>query len=376
MRNYDNPEKLVELISNQFNLRVCGCYDVDISESICIQRKGKEFSVRDIQAYIDIILLADCEEEEEYLVNIEYCDGGFLAIKKLDDSLFLYMTSSYNFFPYVQIFLKNLDMMAGALTINDDIFLAEENQDAQEHQNGENLLAAKQIQDLVLSDEKILDKYFDDHFLFYRPQEIIGGDFYSFIEFDDVLYVVIGDCTGHSVEGALATMVVSSILKEVIVDGSLEVSSIINKFYEKVDHYNENITENNTYGLGVEIGICKIEKNAMNMHYASSGIILVHQSTNGQKISKIKNVFDDRRNFYMANFSVHKGETIVMFSDGIPDQFDKKDEHRLGKSGIKRMLAESCRNVIDMEKSFLSKFDGWRGTTPQLDDQTLLCATI
>ncbi len=375
MESYNNPERLVELVSAQFKLRICGCYDVAASESICLQKKGKEFSVSDIEAYIDVMMLSDCEEEEEYLVSIEYGADGFLAIKKIDEDLFLYLASEDNVFPHVLLFLNNLEAMTEMSVSDEDIVISETKEAVSTTRNDENLKAAKQIQDLVLSDEKILDKYFKSHFLYFKPQEIIGGDFYTFIELDDVLYIIVADCTGHSVEGALATMAVSSIIKEVITSATLEVSTIIQQIYERVDSYNENRKDMDSYGLGVEIGLCKVDKEMKQINFASSGVLLIHQSEEGQKISRIKKGFD-KREYYVDKFPIQKGDSVILFSDGIPDQFDQKDEQKLGKRNLRKIVDSSYKSGDQKEQTFVSQLNNWKGSTPALDDQTLLWLTV
>jgi len=375
MNPYNNPENLIDQIAAQFpNMQICGCYDVDTSESSCLLRKGKDFDVKSIEAYIEVFVLADGEEEDDYCVNFDYGYQGFLAIKKLDDCQFLYMASHLNIFPYVRVFLKNLELMTYSVDEQEGVFDTQKSENKPVIKTDNSLLAAKQIQDLVLSDEHLLDDYFSDHFLLYRPEGIIGGDFYSFYEFDHVLYLVVADCTGHSVEGALASMAVSSIIKQELVSHDQDVSAVIDQIYKKIDQYNENRKNHDSYGLGVEMAICKFDRADSELTFASSGIMMIHKSKEGQKFARVKKNYDNNRRYHSDNFHLEKDDSLMIFSDGILDQFDKNNKKKLGRTGLQKLISESNVDGKLDKDTFLSNFDDWKGSTPQQDDQTLLWA--
>ena len=324
---------------------------MNAGESICLHKKGKDFNVASIEAYIDIFLLADCEDESEYLANISYGEYGFVAIKKLSDHLFLYMACNYNIFSYVDLYLKNLGILAVRAVIKDEMFkpILQENK-VNNPKNG-HLEAAKQIQSLVLLNDLILNNFFSNHFLMYEPQDVIGGDFYSFYDFDDVVFVIVADCTGHSVEGALATMAVSAIIKQIITKSSLQTSDIIEQIFSKIDDYNESQNGSKGYGLGVELGVCKYNKTTRASSFSSNEIHLIHQTEDGPNLIKAKKRLFGRV-FHHQKVQLSECDSLVMFSDGIPDQFDKEDKHKLGKVGVQKILGECFKNGRPCEKEF------------------------
>jgi hypothetical protein len=73
---------------------------------------------------------------------------------------------------------------------------------------------AERIQRSLLASKQLLDEYLSQYFILYKPKDIVSGDFYWFSEQDNKKIVVVGDCTGHGVSGALMTMVGASILNE------------------------------------------------------------------------------------------------------------------------------------------------------------------
>ena len=69
----------------------------------------------------------------------------------------------------------------------------------------QSLRYASRIQSAVLPARRELDSIAADHFLFWEPRDIVGGDFFWFQPISDGYAVMVGDCTGHGVPGAFMT---------------------------------------------------------------------------------------------------------------------------------------------------------------------------
>jgi hypothetical protein len=74
----------------------------------------------------------------------------------------------------------------------------------------------KRIQDALLKEEADLADYFPDHFILYKPKDIVSGDFFWTARKDEWLYLAVGDCTGHGVPGAFLTMFGTSFLNDML----------------------------------------------------------------------------------------------------------------------------------------------------------------
>lgn len=374
----ENPEAIIEKIAAQFpNLHVYGCYDVSVSESVCIHKKLKNFNVKDIEAYIEVFVLPDSEEEPEYMVNFDYGDEGFVAIKKINETQFLYMASSYNIFPYLSLYLKNLNALANSITPSDILIQTQpEKKKVAPLVQDDQLLAAKKIQSLVLSDQSDLDPYFSSHYLYYEPKDVIGGDFYTYLSFGDVVYLAIVDCTGHSIEGALASMAVSSIINQVIHDANVNPLIAIEEVHQKIEKYNEARQLHDSYGLGAEMALVRYDKNTCSANIASSGIQLSHLKGGLQEPLKVKKNIFSVGNFFSQELVLDQGDSLIVFSDGLPDQYDRNDKKKMGKSGLRKLIDAAGIDSVDMTNNFEMTLSDWKGKTGQLDDQTLLVVTV
>ena len=92
---------------------------------------------------------------------------------------------------------------------------------------------AANIQSALMPSVNLLDKIFDNYFIFSKPKNIISGDFYWVSEKDNKIIVAVADCTGHGVPGALMSMLGITFLNEI------KISTIVIQHYplelEKID---------------------------------------------------------------------------------------------------------------------------------------------
>ena len=72
--------------------------------------------------------------------------------------------------------------------------------------------------------------------------------------------------------------------------------------------------------------------------------------------------------------NVHVGEQLILYSDGIIDQFDKDDKRKMGSKGLRALFEELTKPTNIQE--FESQFESFKGETKALDDQTLLLLTV
>ncbi|MDR3584930.1 MAG: cache domain-containing protein [Desulfosporosinus sp.] len=80
---------------------------------------------------------------------------------------------------------------------------------------------AKRIQLAILPDFKDYFDSLEEHFfVIWRPRDIVGGDFYFSKKIEQNYFMIIADCTGHSVPGALMTMIVNAVLDRIIVEAN------------------------------------------------------------------------------------------------------------------------------------------------------------
>ena len=130
---------------------------------------------------------------------------------------------------------------------------------------------AKSIQRAFLPTEDQFRSYFKESFIFFQPKDIVSGDFYWVYEKENILFYATADCTGHGVPGGFMTMLGLSFLDEIVeVKGVKTPSEILNLIRDKII---STLKQHGNFGEskdGMDITVCCLDKNKLELHYASA----------------------------------------------------------------------------------------------------------
>jgi ammonium transporter, Amt family len=86
---------------------------------------------------------------------------------------------------------------------------------------------ARRIQQAILPTEAMLSEVLADHFIVYRPRDLVSGDFYWCHREGDTTFLAVVDCTGHGVPGAFMSLISHAILKQVVVEQHVREPDLI-----------------------------------------------------------------------------------------------------------------------------------------------------
>lgn len=256
---------------------------------------------------------------------------------------------------------------------------------------------AQRIQEGLLPRPKILTENFDDASVFYRPRDIVSGDFYWFERllkenFDDELHrnmpnklkmIALADCTGHGVPGALMTIMGVNLLNQIIADGGTwQPDEILEKLDEHVRHtfhLEEMHTIKSRRNDGMDIGICAIDEEERVIYYAGAKMPL-YIVRNG-KIETIKGspfaiggsfISRKKKKEYKINiFRYEKGDNLFLTSDGFQDQFggDNITERKYYTRFFRQFLEKiSILSTAEQYSAFSKELVRWKKTRKQTDD--------
>jgi serine phosphatase RsbU (regulator of sigma subunit) len=248
---------------------------------------------------------------------------------------------------------------------------------------------SKLIQNAMLPDREELAESFDQHFVFYRPKDIVSGDFYWFYRAGSKSIIAVGDCTGHGVPGALVSMVCHDALNKVVIDRGVtapaqildEVREIVMTTFKK-----RSLNLND----GMDIALCCIEDKKLTFSGANNPLWifrsldskvpefnekckhteiansrLIELKANKQPIGHYHNPFP----FTQTVIELLKGDGLYLFSDGYADQFGGDKGKKLKVANFKMILAK-CQGLelSDQAIHISSVFDQWKAQIEQLDD--------
>ena len=249
----------------------------------------------------------------------------------------------------------------------------------------DSIVYAKNIQNAFLPSYLELKAIFSDAFVYFKPRDIVSGDFYWIQKTDRYVQIACGDCTGHGVPGAFMSLIGSRVLKDV---SAVEVPNNPSNFLACVDQELSQVfkqgSEASTLNDGMDMALVSYDTFSGVTRFASANrpIFVYHQN----EIVEIKG---DRRplggtfstlvttGFTSEELTLHKGDIIYLFSDGITDQFGGPLGKKIKKSGFKMWIEEICHLPIDEQREALKdKFKKWRGELDQLDDIIIIAIQI
>ncbi|MCH2233424.1 MAG: SpoIIE family protein phosphatase [Crocinitomicaceae bacterium] len=247
-------------------------------------------------------------------------------------------------------------------------------------QQNKNMIAslsyAKYIQNALLPSPQILNS-FRGSFIIYHPKDIVSGDFYWFYESNNVIVVISIDCTGHGVPGALMTVLVNSLLNEIIkikqIQYPHEILELLDKNLQQSLH-----TSTHKLNDGLDTSICAIDLKTGTLKFsgAQQNLIVVSK----EEVRKIKGgkfpigYFPHKQKLMETlEIKLEEGDKFYLHSDGFIDQFGGEKSKKFGTKKFLSVLA-SIRNMnMDEQKQVLEDtIKTWRGQEEQIDDILIL----
>ena len=239
----------------------------------------------------------------------------------------------------------------------------------------DSLIYAQRIQDALLPSETYFRKHFKDSFIFFKPKDIVSGDFYWIGEKGDKVFVVAADCTGHGVPGALMSVIgmeiIGKAINEINIESPSQILEILSKALEKTFTSEKNI--GTIIRDGMDIGLCQIDKVQKKMVFAGAffPLYLIRDNSlteiKGDKISIGLNPggipYTDNEIDLMEN------DIFYIFSDGYVDQFGGSENKKFMYRRFRFLLTKIHSFSVEDQKSILEEeFRGWMGSNVQVDD--------
>lgn len=207
--------------------------------------------------------------------------------------------------------------------------------------------------------------------LYFRPFSAPGGDFYWIKEYQYKSLCIVGDCTGHGMEGAMIAMSAMTLLKQFFRLPPTDIKESVHEYHKLFKSLME---DEQRREFDVEIGAVLLDKRTNKIQYMGSGInmIVKKESACEQYASRKAKLISGKQDSYEVKLEM--GDQIFLFSDGITDQFDSLDRKKLGAKNLLQMI--ETLSFPASKDDFLTSFNQFKGQTLPLDDQTALMLTL
>ncbi|MFM2017208.1 MAG: hypothetical protein RL007_864 [Bacteroidota bacterium] len=243
------------------------------------------------------------------------------------------------------------------------------------HEITDSLRYAKVIQQSLLPSEESVNKIINDAFLYNRPKDVIGGDFYWYtIKYNRVILAV-ADCAGHGVPGALLSMIGHNFLNTIVNDRNITDPALILKNMNQMIHkLFEKGQLSSASKDSLDMGIISIDADRRVVEYAGAKRPLFI-SKNGV-VEKVKADIYSLGSItpISADFAKHTipfgiKDFFYLSSDGAIDQFGGTESRRLGTKQFVKVLESMSHLNADEQKNYFDMFmSNWKKNEMQTDD--------
>ncbi len=232
---------------------------------------------------------------------------------------------------------------------------------------------ASRIQHAVLPGKLALEKYLPEHFILFKPRDIVSGDFYWVEQKNDRVIICAADCTGHGVPGAFMSMLGLTFLNEIVnKDEILKASEILNRLRSYIINA---LSHKDSQGMdGMDISLVVLDRGLNTMEYAGAynPLILIRQGEvleyKADKMPVGKHVVD-LGPFTNKRIALEKGDVFYLFSDGFPDQFGGEKGGKYKMRPFRLLLERISRKPMEEQHRILEEeLNDWMKDVEQVDD--------
>jgi len=266
---------------------------------------------------------------------------------------------------------------------------------------------AKRIQEAVLPVSAPARAVLGEHFILFKPKDIVSGDFYWTTKIvgnrqsavnspqsavnspqtadcklptADLLIVVVADCTGHGVPGALMSMLGISFLTEIVNKKEVtQASHVLNELRKEIINALQQKGTQGEQKDGMDIALVTINTETIELQYAGANNPLYIFSHLNNELIEIKPdkmpiaIYEQMEQFTNNDYQLQKGDLIYLLSDGYEDQFGGPKNKKFMIKQLKELFVKiSDKQMNEQEEILNTTFEKWKGEHEQIDDVTIL----
>ncbi len=256
---------------------------------------------------------------------------------------------------------------------------------ALEIRNREVLAAHKQIADSieyactiqrsVLPNGQLEEAFGDDHFVIWRPRDVVGGDFYICHADDENCLLGLVDCAGHGVPGALMSMAGrAAIVRAIHETGPHSPAAVL----ARTDAAIRATLGNNGLAIAtsMDAGLVRIDRRKGRLLFSGARIRMFSvEAGNVTEFADSRRALGERRHgtYRDHDLELVPGRTYYLASDGFFDQPGGDRGFGFGKHRFAAMLRDHAHLPLrDQQQAFAATLARYQGDWRQRDDITML----
>jgi len=241
---------------------------------------------------------------------------------------------------------------------------------------------AQRIQSSILPDIRAVREYLPKSFIYYKPRDVVSGDFPWFFTRGNDIYIAVVDCTGHGVPGALLSFVGYFLLNNIVDhDRKMSAAEVCDLLHFGVRKTLKQESEEAEARDGMDIAFCKINYMDKEIQFAGAhrplymlrGEELIEYKGDRKAIGGIPHRKKEEENFTNYAIRFKRGDKFFFFSDGLPDQLGGPEDKKYSPKRIRDLILENKNLPIEKYSNlFAEDFELWKGEGKQIDDVLLI----
>ncbi|MEA2042475.1 MAG: PAS domain S-box protein [Bacteroidota bacterium] len=246
----------------------------------------------------------------------------------------------------------------------------------------ESINYAKRIQTAIIPDKNYLNQFIPESFIFYRPRDVVSGDFPWMFDKGEDVYIAAVDCTGHGVPGALLSFIGYFILNNIVSEQEgMSVGEILNMLHAQVRKTLKQDSPDAKARDGMDLALCKINSKSGKLYFSGAhrplyrvrdGEVEVFKgdpkAIGGRPLRAKK-----EKSFTSHELDLQTKDQIYIFSDGLQDQIGGDKGRKYQARRIRNTIAKySESSMAEMHDVFDKEYITWRKNYKQIDDILLI----
>lgn len=243
------------------------------------------------------------------------------------------------------------------------------------HEINDSINYALRIQTASIPKLSELDSFFINYDLFFKPKDVVSGDFYWAEKTTDFSLIGVGDCTGHGVPGAITSMIGSMLLNEIFNVKKIyqpnEVLTELNRLVKLTLRQDSQSLTND----GMDIAFCTINYKSNELLYAGANrpLYIINSTGEFREYKATKMSVGGQvpliQDYDLYKIQLQKGDTIVLSTDGYADQFGGGKEKKMTSKVFRNLLTENHHlSAKELKQVIESNYNTWKGNYEQTDD--------
>ncbi len=233
---------------------------------------------------------------------------------------------------------------------------------------------AKRIQYALLAHSTILERHLAGHYVFFKPKDIVSGDFYWAASVEDrqeeLFFLACCDSTGHGVPGAFMSLLSIGFLNEAIKERAMyEPNRIFDFVRSRIIETVSSEGQQDGFD-GVLLCINKT-RNKITYAAANNSPLLVSEGRAASLSSDKMPVGKGERteSFKLYDIDYKPGDSIYLYTDGYPDQFGGPKGKKFKYRQLEELLLTHAAKPMSEQRQILkATLDAWQGKLEQVDD--------